>query len=416
VSPAGSGRRPPGWRTVNATLGGIVAGVCGVVLARAAFGRDAAVAGVVIGTVALVAGGWASWGLSSPARRSRSHTGLPGGRRLRSRVHPLAWFAPVVGSAVAMLAWAGVAHSSGSGWVQAVGALLAAVLIAGIVAPMFPARRAALTCTGSPSDTEAGRALELTMVANGPIRIRPRYPVGTTAQAVGSAHGPRVVEVTITPDRRGVVEEVAVELATCAPFGLLWWARDVQVPLPRPLHVAPRQGEPGPIDTLADKAAGDSQLRVSAGSGEPRGVRPYQPGDTRRSVHWPATSHVGSLMVRETDRQTDDPIIVDVVLPPDPQQAEAESERIMATLSPYLARGQSVVLATLEPEGRAVRLVRDRVDLGRRLARAVPPPTVTGAGGGADGPIDAATGSSIDTDASRTGRPATRHLGWWRQR
>jgi uncharacterized protein (DUF58 family) len=170
--------------------------------------------------------------------------------------------------------------------------------------------------------------------------------------------------------------------------------------------VAPRQGEPGPIDTLADEAAGDSQLRVAAGSGEPRGVRPYQPGDTRRSVHWPATSHVGALMVRETDRQTDDPIIVDVVLPPDPQQAEMESERIMATVSPYLARGQSVVLATLEPEGRAVRLVRDRVDLGRRLARAVPPPTATGSGGG----------SSVDTDASRTGRPAPSHLGWRRKR
>jgi hypothetical protein len=119
-------------------------------------------------------------------------------------------------------------------------------------------------------------------------------------------------------------------------------------------------------------------------------------------------------MVRETDRQTDDPIIVDVVLPPDPQQAETESERIMATVSPYLARGQSVVLATLEPEGRAVRLVRDRVDLGRRLARAVPPPTAIG--GGADGPIAAAAGSSVDTDASRTGRPATRRFGWRSQR
>jgi hypothetical protein len=74
------------------------------------------------------------------------------------------------------------------------------------------------------------------------------------------------------------------------------------------------------------------------------------------------------------------------------------------------------VLATLEPEGRAVRLVRDRVDLGRRLARAVPPPTATDAGGGSDGPIDAAAGSSVDTDAPRTGRPATRHFGWRRQR
>ncbi len=54
----------------------------------------------------------------------------------------MAWLAPVAGSLVAVLAWAGVAHSSGSGWVQAVGALLAAVLFTGLVAPLFPARRA----------------------------------------------------------------------------------------------------------------------------------------------------------------------------------------------------------------------------------------------------------------------------------
>jgi uncharacterized protein (DUF58 family) len=240
------------------------------------------------------------------------------------------------------------------------------------------------------------------MVANGPIRIRPRYPVGTVASAVGSPHGPRVVEVTVTPDRRGVVEEVAIELATCAPFGLLWWARETQVPLPRPLHVAPRYGEPGPIDSMVDRAAGHAQLRVAAGTGEPRGVRPYQPGDTRRTVHWPATSHVGSLMVRETERQTDDPITVDVVLPSDPQKAEAETERIMATVSPYLARGQSVVLATLEPEGRAVRLVRDRIDLGRRLARAVPSPTFAAAGG--------------SRAASPVGQPVAGNVLPWRQR
>jgi len=373
VIPAGPRRRPSGWRTVNAAIGGLVAGVCGLVVARALFGRGATVAGVAFGLVALVAGAALSWGLS-PAH-SRGDAPLPGGHRLRRRVHPLAWFAPVVGSLVAMVAWAGVAHSSGSGWVQAVGALLGAVLITGMVAPLFPARRATVTCTASPSDTEAGRTVRLDMVARGPIRITPRFPVGPAARAVGALRGSRPVEVTIAPDRRGVVEQVAVELATCAPFGLLWWAREVTVPLPRPLHVAPRLGEPGPVDSLADDAAGDAQLRVLTGAGEPRGIRPYQPGDTRRSVHWPATAHVGSLMVRERVRRTDDPVVVDVVLPPDPQRAEEETERVMAAVSRCLVRGQPVVLATVESGGRTVRPVRDRIDLGRRLARAVTPPT-----------------------------------------
>ena len=278
-----------------------------------------------------------------------------------------------------MLAWAGVAHSSGSGWVQAIGALLAAVLLTGIVAPLFPARRAGVSCTENPSDSEAGRVVKLTLLANGPIRLRPKFPVGPVARAEGDSHGPRAVTVEVTPDRRGVFDHLAVELASCAPFGLLWWAREVEVVLARPLHVAPRAGAIGPIETASDTAVGDAARRIPAGLGEPRGVRPYQPGDARRSVHWPATSHVGALMVRETERQMDDPVVVDVVLPRDPAEAEAESERMMAAVSQCLARGRSVVLGTREMEGRVVRLVPDRVDLGRRLARAVSPPVVPGA-------------------------------------
>jgi uncharacterized protein (DUF58 family) len=287
----------------------------------------------------------------------------------------------VAGSVLAVLAWAGVAHSSGSGWVQAVGALLAAVLFTGLIAPAFPARRASLTCTASPSDGEAGRVMSLTMTANGPLRVRPLFPAGPVVRAAGSARGPRPVTVSVTPAVRGVIDTVAVEVATSAPFGLLWWGRGVVVHLPRPLHVAPRTGSPEPVGTVPDEVTGDAPLRVPAGIGEPRGVRPYRAGDTRRAVHWPATSHVGSLMVRERERQTDDPIVVELVLPTDPLAAEAECERVMASLSHVLARGGPVVLGSREAEGRVVRLVRDRVDLGRRLARAVTSPGRAGTGG-----------------------------------
>ena len=47
----------------------------------------------------------------------------------------------------------------------------------------------------------------------------------------------------------------------------------------------------------------------------------------------------------------------------------------MASLTHYLVRGRPVVLGTREADGAVVRVVRDRIDLGRRLARAVPPPT-----------------------------------------
>jgi hypothetical protein len=90
-------------------------------------------------------------------------------------------------------------------------------------------------------------------------------------------------------------------------------------------------------------------------------------------VHWPATSHAGTLMVRESERQTDDPVTVELVLPADPEAAEAEAERMMAAIGACLERLRPVVLVTREPGGMVTRRVGDRVDLGRRLARAVAP-------------------------------------------
>ncbi len=376
----GPAPRTPGWRGVTTAVTGLVAGVCGVVVVRTFFGPGMILAGALVGVVALTAGMAISWSASGQRGRDRDTTRLPGGRRLRRRVHPVAWLAPVVGSIVTVLAWAGVAHSSGSGWVQAVGALLAAVLFTGLVAPLFPALRAGVTCAASPSDTEAGRAVDLTLTANGPIRLRPRWPVGPLARAEGPSRGPRPVVVTLTPEHRGVLESIVVEVASCAPFGLLWWAREIEVPLPRPLHVAPRLGPLGPTDATRHEAAGDSHWRIPSGTGEPRGVRPFEAGDSRRSVHWPATSHVGMLMVRERERQTEEPVVIEVVLPSDPAEAEQESERVMGVVTSCLLRRQPVVLGTMEVEGRCLRLVRDRIDLGRRLARAVPPGELTGSG------------------------------------
>lgn len=358
----------PAARTAAAVAGGILAGLGAVVVLRALLGPGAVAIGAGVGAVTLGAG------ILVARRRPRpaSAAGLPGDLRLRRRTHPVAWVAPVLSSVLAVLAWAGVAHSSGSGWVQALGALLGAVLLVGLVAPAGPAHRAAVACVSVPADARAGRTLRLTLETDRPLRLRPRFPTGSVQRATGRLRGTRTVELECTPDRRGVVTTVAVELASCAPFGLLWWARDVEVPLPHPVFVAPRTGTPDDTAARPDPAAGDAELRVPAGVGEPRGVRPYTPGDSRHLVHWPATAHVGALMVRESERQADDPVLVEAALPADPAAAEARAERLMATVADLLVRRRPVLLATTEPDGRVVRPVRDTVDLGRRLARAVP--------------------------------------------
>ncbi len=304
-------------------------------------------------------------------RRAR-HDRLDRTRRLRTRVHPVAWIGPVAGSAVAMLAWLGVTRSSGSGWVQAVGALLAAVLLTGLVAPLLPAARARVTCVANDADAVAGRTATLNVRASGPVRLRPLAPGGPVRAATGALRGPRDVELDLLAGRRGVLESVVLEVGSSAPFGLLWWAKEVRVDLVRPLHVAPRTGAPDPAAPSASATDGEAPATSSAPSGEPRGVRPYEHGDTRRAVHWPSTAHAGELMVRERERHHDHTVVLDVALPADPLEAEAEAERAMATASGWLVAGRTVLLGTDETSGAVRRVVHDHVDLGRRLARAVP--------------------------------------------
>jgi len=369
--PAPTGPASTGWRGIQAGLVGIAAGLLGVTATRALFGPEAAPVGVVFGAAALALGTVGSWRLHG-RRRPADSAAVPRSLRLRRRVHPVAWIGPVAGSIITMAAWAGVAHSSGSGWVQAVGAVLGAFLLVGLVAPVWPAHRVRVRCTTAPLDARAGEPLRFTVEADRPVRVRPVFPAGRDIQAGGGQRGSRSVPVEVTPHRRGVLDAVVVEVGSSAPFGLLWWARQVELPLPHLVHVAPRTGELTGSLATADHALGEATPRVPTGVGEPRGIRPYSAGDPRRAVHWPATSHAGLLMVRESERPTDDPVFVEVVLPRDPAAAEAEAERIMAGVSDCLARHQAVVLATGEPDGRVVRPVAGTVDLGRRLARAVP--------------------------------------------
>jgi uncharacterized protein (DUF58 family) len=139
--------------------------------------------------------------------------------------------------------------------------------------------------------------------------------------------------------------------------------------LPNDLVVSPRLG---PAAHFRDDDAGhDGPTPASETFGEPRGVRPYRPGDSRRFVHWPATAHAGRLMVREMDAPTWAPVTVTVILPPDADAAERVAESALGTVCSLLDDGIPVVLATTERGGPAAGPVADRRQAGRRLALAV---------------------------------------------
>jgi uncharacterized protein (DUF58 family) len=128
--------------------------------------------------------------------------------------------------------------------------------------------------------------------------------------------------------------------------------------------------------------------------GEPRGPRPYRPGDDRRHVHWPAFAHTGELMVREREGPAAAPLTLRVTLPDDIDQAERVAEKALGTILHLLDRGVPLLLETVEPSGSAKSPVEDRRSAGRRLAQAV-----GGTGGRQPSPAGAASGGRRDRPA-----------------
>jgi uncharacterized protein (DUF58 family) len=268
-----------------------------------------------------------------------------------------------------------VAHNSGAGWVQALGDVVAGALLLGLLGPALVLARTRLRVTAVPNDGAAGQPSEIAVEASSRVRLSPVYPTGPPG-FVGPAHGRAPADgepLTLVPRRRGVVSSVTVDVASAAPFGLMWWTRRVRLTLPSELHIGPKLGPAITLPRQEDDRSGDSAHRSPRDIGEPRGVRPYRPGDSRRWVHWPATAHSGELMVREMEGPTAEPVVVVVSLPADEDAAEALAEQAFGTLVALFDRGTSVILTTTEATGHRTDTVADRRSAGRRLARAVTP-------------------------------------------
>jgi len=284
----------------------------------------------------------------------------------RRRARPERFFGPVAAALFLLVAFAAVAHASGSGWVQAMGAVTTELAAVGMVGPAVLARRLTVTCVECPRDANSGEPFTISVVANHPLRCAARRPGG--AATVVPATEAR--ELTITPPTRGVLTAVRLRLGTAAPLGLLWWSVDRVVLLPTLIEVAPTYGQGvvfGSEDGREDEGRGRPVLALT---GDLRGVRAYRHGDSRRRVHWRATAHTASLMVRETEQQPDSPVRVIAELSEDPAAAERQASDAMGAVIDLLANGKRVVLETIEHGARVAAPVTDRRQAGRRLARA----------------------------------------------
>ncbi len=278
---------------------------------------------------------------------------------------------PILVAAAVVAIWWLVAHNGGAGWVQFVGDLVFGTLLVGVAWPGVITSRVRLEVREAPADGVAGVPIELHVAATSRVRVRPVDPPGPEAFVGPAGRNRHSDVVTILPVRRGVYENMVLEVASAAPFALQWWSRRVTLGLPQEVHVAPRRGRPEPPLPHQHEQAGQVVVRPRTDTGFPRGARPYVPGDARNRVHWRATAHTGALMVKELERPSGQPVTVVVDLPRDPDEAERAAERALGTVVEWLDRGAVVLLQTLEPSGTVTDLVADRRGARRRLARAV---------------------------------------------
>jgi uncharacterized protein (DUF58 family) len=172
-----------------------------------------------------------------------------------------------------------------------------------------------------------------------------------------------------------VVREVPVELRAAGPLGLVWWTKKGRLPLEHPIEVGPLPEEPVRLPVARAGGAG-GEPRAGAGLDVVRGVREYVPGDPARLVHWPTSARHGSLVVKELDDPASRRLVIVVDLGGDHDKAEAAASRAAGLAVRALREGLSVVLATAEHGSGRVAAVKTRLDVSRRLARAVaaPPP------------------------------------------
>jgi uncharacterized protein (DUF58 family) len=265
-----------------------------------------------------------------------------------------------------------VARTTGAGWDIVLLCALIAVIITGSILPAFVLGRASVRVSG-PRDATVGRplAIELDVDAYA-VKARVLTFEGDWVRVDRPTRGP----VTVVPARRGVLTHVSVELVTAAPLGLSRWRRQVRVPLPTPVDVAPRREPTACPIVVGDTFVPTEMTRASStGTELTRGIREYLDGDPIRTVHWPATARTGAVMVRELEGPRR-PVVVIVadLRGPDP---ELVASRAAAMADDALRRGARVELATAEVDGPRLGDVPTPVHVGRRLARAVvgAPPT-----------------------------------------
>lgn len=266
-----------------------------------------------------------------------------------------------------------IARTTGAGWNIVLLCGIIAVVLTGSMLPAVVLGRVQVAASG-PADATVGRPFPLELAVHGRhVKLRVLTCNSDWVRIEGPSTGP----VVVTPNRRGVLSRVRVEVITAAPLGLARWQRRMNITLANPVEVAPRREPTACPILLGDtNAASETKTQAAGGDDLTRGVREYVDGDPIRAVHWPATARTGTIMIRELEGpRRPQVVIVADLRGPDP---EGVASRAAGMADDALRQGARVVLSTAEVDGPRCGEVPTPLHVGRRLARAVVGPPATG--------------------------------------
>lgn len=258
-----------------------------------------------------------------------------------------------------------------AGWVLAVAALLAGVLVTGAVLPLRGLRGVEVV-RRTPRTATAGRPVPISLATTNSgrgmralVRLTDDF-CGKGAALVPLLRSGQTREYSSDREgaRRGVYEGGRCLLETGAPFGVVLVRRTVDVASPIVVYPAVYDVPPGVLYRLTGR-------RVLASDGEVSSVRDYRRGDPLRRIHWRSSARRGQLVVHELEIEQQADLTVAVDVPADPDVAEAVAS-IACSLALAAIRDGGDVALLAAGEGRArsrrVRTAEGVLDWGARLA------------------------------------------------
>ncbi len=260
-------------------------------------------------------------------------------------------------------------NSTGSRVAISAEAAVVALLVADLLWSLLVSHRVRVSVLDNPDDATVGEPTHCEVAVSGTRSAVELRMVSAAAPRWLRVDSPQKGTLTAVAGARGVATAAVFEARAGGPLGLVGILTQIVVPLPRPLHVAPRL-ERGP------------ELRQPEGAPEIddhdevlRGTRPWTPIDPLRSVHWPSVARTGSLTVRELEHPPRRAVTVAVDLAPtghadDDQLAERAAGWARWVVEEYLRRGVAVMLATVAGGATEIAAVRSSREVGRRLAAA----------------------------------------------